>query len=86
MEFQRIEIAIPTAVMYDTHMTCEETRNYVRKLLAVDYFKNYGISLGYCAQIAGMHKEDFMRYLFQKGVSVFRFDDEEEFLDELRNG
>mgnify|MGYP003301974225 CR=1 FL=1 len=28
MDFQQITLAIPTAVMYDTHMTSEETLDY----------------------------------------------------------
>ncbi len=85
MDYQQISVEIPTAVMYDTHMTSEETLDYARKLLAVDYYQNRGISIGYCAQIAGMNEEDFMKYLGQKGISVFHFDNKEEFLDELNN-
>lgn len=29
--------------------------------------------------------EDFMKYLGQKGISVFSFNDKKEFLDELNN-
>ena len=32
-----------------------------------------------------MHEEDFMKYLGQKGISVFHFDNKDEFLDELNN-
>lgn len=85
MDFQQITLAIPTAVMYDTHMTSEETLDYARKLLAGDYYQNHGISIGYCAQIAGMHEEDFMKYLGQKGISIFHFNNEKEFLNELNN-
>ena len=85
MEFQQSAVKIPTAVMYDTHMTSEETLDCTRKLIAVDYYQNRGISIGYCAQIADMHEEDFMKYLGQKGISVFHFDNKDEFLDELNN-
>ena len=43
------------------------------------------MSLGRCADIAGMPKEDFVRFLGENGVSVFRFDDEAEFAEELAN-
>lgn len=85
MELQQIAVTIPSAVMYDTHMTTEETLDYARKLLAVDYYRNRGISIGYCAQIAGMHEEDFIKYLGQKGISIFCFDSMKEFLGELDN-
>ena len=44
-----------------------------------------GVSLGYCAQIAGMDKEEFIHYLSENGISVFHFDDKEEFIEEMNN-
>ncbi|MBQ5846990.1 MAG: UPF0175 family protein, partial [Selenomonadaceae bacterium] len=43
------------------------------------------VSIGYCAEIAGMTEEEFMGFLGENTVSVFRFDSEEEFLEELKN-
>ena len=31
------------------------------------------------------YKESFIKFLGENGVSLFRFDDEKEFLEELRN-
>ena len=42
-------------------------------------------SLGYCAKIADMSKEDFIRYLGSNGISIFQFDDEREFVEEMNN-
>lgn len=81
----QLAVAIPDAVLYETKMSRDETLDFVRKTLAVEYYSTLGISLGYCAKIAGMDKEDFMRYLGSKGISVFHFDDTDEFLDELAN-
>ncbi|MBQ6325024.1 MAG: UPF0175 family protein, partial [Clostridia bacterium] len=44
-----------------------------------------GVSIGYCAQIAGMTEEDFIKYLGENHVSIFHFDDEAEFLEEMKN-
>ena len=44
-----------------------------------------GVSLGYAAQIADMDKESFIRFLGENGVSIFRFDNEKEFMEELAN-
>ena len=49
------------------------------------YYVQKDVSLGYCAQIAGMDKESFIKYLGEQGISIFHFDDEEEFLEEMRN-
>ena len=43
------------------------------------------VSLGYCAQIAGMTKEVFIRYLGENGVSIFQYDNKQEFLEEINN-
>ena len=41
--------------------------------------------MGYCAQIANMKKGDFIRFLGENGVSIFQFDSEDEFLEDVRN-
>lgn len=81
----QLAVAIPDAVLHETKMSEDETLAFVRRTLAVEYYKTFGVSLGYCAKIADMDKEDFLRYLGSKGISVFHFDDKAEFLDELTN-
>lgn len=36
-------------------------------------------------QIAGMSKEEFIKYLGKNNISIFHFDSEEEFLEELNS-
>ena len=43
------------------------------------------VSIGYCAQIAEMTEEDFIKFLGQNKVSIFQFDDTKEFLEEMNN-
>lgn len=82
---QTISINIPDAVIFDTKMTHESAETYARKAVALSYYTKSGISLGYCAEIAGLTKRDFISYLSENGISVFRYDDESEFLEELEN-
>ena len=49
------------------------------------YYTKLGVSLGYCAEIAGMPKMDFIRFLSDNGVSVFAFDDETELEEDINN-
>ena len=81
----QIAINIPEAIMYDTKMNKAETEKYIRQLIALEYYKNKGVSIGYCAEMAGMSEEEFIKYLRTKKISVFQFDDEEEFEDEVKN-
>lgn len=57
----------------------------MRRAAALSYYVHRGVSLGYAAQIADMDKESFMRFLGENGVSVFHFDNEKEFQEELNN-
>lgn len=81
----QISIRIPNAVMYDTHMSEEETAAFVKCMAAVGYYTQNHVSIGYCAQIAGMTEEEFIKYLGEHKNSIFQFDNEAEFLEELEN-
>lgn len=82
---ESIAVLVPTEVMFDTKMNLEQTTKFINQTIAVEYYKNHGISLGYCAKIAGMTKEDFLKLLGTYGISVFHFDDKKEFLEEMNN-
>ena len=86
-EFNMCQIAveIPNEVLYDTKMSKDDATVLARKVIALHYYVKNGVSLGYCAQIAGMDKESFIHYLSENGVSIFHFDDKAEFLEELNN-
>lgn len=81
----KIAINIPNEVLFDTKMSEEEAVSFARRAVALGYYTQSGVSIGYCAQIAGMTEEDFIKYLGKNQVSIFHFDDKEEFLEELGN-
>lgn len=80
-----IAVKIPEAVLYDTKQSKEEASQTAKKVMALYYYVHEKVSLGYCAEIAGMSKEAFIRYLGENKVSIFQFDDEDEFVEELNN-
>ena len=79
----QIAFNIPDEVLYDTKMSKKEANDFARRFVALGYYVQSGVSVGYCAQIAGMTEEEFVKYLGENRISVFRFEDEEEFLEEL---
>ena len=81
----QIALDIPNEVLYDTRMSKQEALSFAKKAVALCYYVQNGVSLGYCAAIAGMSKESFIRYLGENNISIFHFDDEDEFKEELRN-
>ena len=80
-----IAFEIPDEVLYDNKMSRRDALDFARRATALHFYATKGVSLGYCAQIAGMDKEDFIYFLGQNGVSIFHFDDEAEFVEEMSN-
>lgn len=80
-----IAIKIPDEVLYDTKMTKDEANAFAQKATALMLYLKNNISIGYCAQIAGMSEEDFIKYLGNNNISIFSFDDEAEFIEEMNN-
>ena len=85
MSMCNIAVQIPEEVVYDTKMNITETQNFIKQQVALGYYVYQGVSIGYCAQIAGMTKEDFIKILGMNNISIFKYDDENEFLGELNN-
>ena len=81
----QIAVSIPNEVLFDTKMNGEEAAVFARKAVALHYYTKAGVSLGYCAEIAGMKKGEFIRFLSENKVSIFQFDDEEELLEDIAN-
>ena len=81
----QIVLSIPDEVLYDTKMNKEQAIQFARQAVALGYYTQSGVSIGYCSQIAGMTEKEFIKYLGINHISVFRFDNEKEFLEELNN-
>ncbi len=81
----QLAIEIPEQVLYDTHMTESQSENLAKKIIAMHYYLQFHISLGYCAQIANTTEEDFIKFLGENKKSIFKFDNKQEFSDELKN-
>lgn len=80
-----VSIKVPEEILLDLHENEDDFAAYTKCMLAVDLFKKKKVSLGYCAGIADMSKEDFVRYLGKNEISIFSFESEKEFLEELAN-
>lgn len=81
----QLAINIPEEVLYDTKMTKDEAQDYVKQLIALNFYSKNKVSIGYCAQIAGMCEEDFIKLLGKHNISIFTFNSKSEFISELNN-
>jgi len=80
-----VTVSIPDEVLFDTRLSKQLSSAYVKQAAALFYYTKLGVSLGYCAEIAGMQKADFIRFLSDNGVSVFAFEDETELEEDINN-
>ncbi|MBQ9001757.1 MAG: UPF0175 family protein [Eggerthellaceae bacterium] len=80
-----VAVKIPEDVLFDMRMSEREAASFAQRMTALGLYGIGGVSLCYCADIAGMPKEDFVRFLGENGASIFRFEDEAEFDEELAN-
>ncbi len=80
-----VSINVPEEILLNLHEDENGFAEYMRKMLAIDLYKNKKVSLGYCASVAEMTKEEFIKLLSINGVSIFLFGSEDELTDELQN-
>lgn len=80
-----VSLNVPEEVLLDLHENKSNFTEYVKRVIALDLYAEKKVSLGYCAEIAGMPKEDFIRYLGQNKISIFSFESDSEFDEELKN-
>ncbi len=77
-----VTINVPEEILLDLHEDISGFADYMKKMLALDLYKNRKVSLGYCSSIAEMTKEEFIQFLGMKGVSIFSFASDNEFMEE----
>lgn len=80
-----ITINVPEEILLEIHEDKDGFTEYTKKILALDLYENRKVSLGYCASVAEMTKEEFMQYLDMNGLSVFSFSSKKESLEDLEN-
>ena len=80
-----LAIKIPDEVFLNLHKTQAELALHMKQIYAVELYKEKKVSLGYAAALAEMHKEDFIHFIANFNVSIFSFDNEDEFSEEISN-
>ena len=67
----QVTFHIPDEVLEHLHLAPAEATMLARRMTALGLYEHAGVSLGWCAHIAGMSIEDFMGFLGEHEVSVF---------------
>ena len=53
----QVVIEIPKEVLYDTKQTIEQATDFAKRGTALGFYKQYGVSVELCSQIAGITRE-----------------------------
>ena len=80
-----VSINVPEEILLALHEDKSGFAEYMKRMVALDLYKNKKVTLGYCASVAEMTKEEFVKNLGMNGISIFSFTSENEFLTELAN-
>ena len=81
----QVMINVPNEVLYDTHMSTSDATEFARKMVALGYYMYNNVSIGYCAEIANVTEEEFMLFLGENHIDVFRFENDEELMRDVAN-
>ena len=60
--------------MYDTKQTIEHATDFAKSVIALGFYKQYGVSVELCSQVAGITEKEFIDYLEENGVSVWEIE------------
>ncbi|NLK97560.1 UPF0175 family protein [Defluviitalea saccharophila] len=78
-------VKLPQEIVLTLRQSSEDIVKEMKKALAVKYYKEKKLSLGQSAELAEMNKENFIEYLSEQGVTIFRFEKENELLEDIQN-
>lgn len=81
----QVMINVPNEVLFDTHMNANEAASFARKMVALGYYTHNNVSIGYCAEIAEMSEEEFITFLGQNKIDIFRYENEKELMRDIAN-
>lgn len=70
-----INISIPDSIILSTRQSYEQFELEAKKAIALKFYIDEKLSLGQAAELSGLNKFEFMKFLGQNKVSVFRFED-----------
>jgi len=77
MQTVKIELEIPQDVLYSINKSNKELSKEIKKIFSIEMYKRGELSLGKCSMLVDLCKSDFIKLLYEKGVSLYNWDEEE---------
>ena len=83
MYLMTLNISIPDSVVLSTRQSAAQFEAEAKMAIAIKFYRDEKLSLGQSAELAGLTEFEFLKLLSKYGISVFRFEEDEE--TELEN-
>jgi predicted HTH domain antitoxin len=80
-----LNISVPSEIFLTLRENEDQFVSDMKRYTALKLFQNNKLSIGQCAELAGMSEEDFIYFLGENKVSVFEYLDEAMLREELGN-
>jgi len=77
-----LNIAIPDDVVLSTRQTYKQFEIEAKRAIALKFYADEKLSLGQASKLANLSKLEFMRFLGDNQVTVFRFENDIEDLQQ----
>lgn len=79
-----LNISIPDSIVLSTRQSFGQFESEAKKAIALKFYADEKLSLGQAAELSGLSKSEFMKFLGQNKISVFRFE-EDDYITALQN-
>ena len=70
-----LNIALPENILLSTRQTYKQFEAEAKRAIALKFYVDERLSLGQAAELAGLNKFEFMKFLGENQVSIFHDDD-----------
>lgn len=78
-------IDFPEEILLTLRESKETFTKELKVMAAIQYYNDKKLSIGQAAQLAEMTEEQMILYLSEKRISVFRYDNEDELIEDVKN-
>ncbi len=79
------KLKFPEEILFSLRESEDRFIKEIKTIAAVNYYKEKRLSIGQAALLAGMKEEEFIKLLATFKVSIFRYENNDELLQDLKN-
>lgn len=79
------KLKFPEEILFSLRESEDKFLKEIKIIAAVNYYKEKRLSIGQAALLAEMNEEEFIKLLASFKISIFRYENNDELLKDLKN-